>query len=213
MLVERRLARRGNCTPLPHKVTVSARVLVGHQDIKYQPPDISGAARCRAPRLLDVEDHDGAIQRAGDDARVVEAQPRTARHHGRLQDGALSLRRRPHARQAIGQLGARAAGKRWQGTAEDSHPGVAGGGRGWQGGGRAGVHQREQVPDPLPLTTYYLRLPTCHLRLTTYVLLTTHCSLLATHQRAQVPYLDERVEAARDHLRLQWGLANPNPLS
>ena len=214
MLVERRLARRGNCTPLPHKVTVSARVLVGHQDIKYQPPDISGAARCRAPRLLDVEDHDGAIQRAGDDARVVEAQPRTARHHGRLQDGALSLRRRPDARQAVGRHRARArqarGGRGRQRIAIREWQGVAGGGRGLAG---AGVHQRGQVPDPLTLTTYYLRLTTCHLRLTTYVLLTTHCSLLATHQRAQVPYLDERVEAARDHLRLQWGLANPNPLS
>ena len=175
MLVERRLARRGNCTPLPHKVTVSARVLVGHQDIKYQPPDISGAARCRAPRLLDVEDHDGAIQRAGDDARVVEAQSRAARHHGRLQDGALSLRRRPHARQAIGQLGARAAGKRWQGTAEDSHPGVAGGGRGWQGGGRG--WRTPAWPGPRSTTTYYLLLTTYDLPLTTYDLRTTHYSL------------------------------------
>eukprot|EP00964_Phaeocystis_antarctica_P139734 scaffold104548_cov60-Phaeocystis_antarctica.AAC.3 len=59
----------------------------------------------RAPRLLDVEDHDGAIERAGDDARVVEAQSRAARHHRRLQDGTLLLRRRPHARQAVGRGG------------------------------------------------------------------------------------------------------------
>ena len=193
---------------------MSARVLVGHQDI-YQPPDArqpdvghQGYWTSRTttvpfsePVMMRVSSKHSRVQ------RVITGVCRTARSlcaDGRMQGKAVGWG---------GWHGARAAGKRWQGTAEDSHPGVARGGRGWQGGGRAGVHQREQVPDPLPLTTYYLRLPTCHLRLTTYILLTTHCSLPATHQRAQVPYLDQGVEAARDHLRLRWGLANPNPLS
>jgi len=46
-----------------------------------------------------------------------------------------------------------------------------------------------------------------YLLLTTYyLLLTTYYLLLTSYQRAQVPYLDERVKAAGDHLRLGLGL-------